>query len=68
MAGKICPNCGKLKFFETPNGRKCSKCNYEVHLPPNNGKGGLGTRCSLCSKQTVFNGKCTNCGAKYTTG
>lgn len=64
MAGKVCPDCGKATLFETPTGRKCTKCGYSIYLPPNNGKGGLGKRCPICGKQSVFNGKCTKCGAK----
>ena len=66
MAGKMCPFCGKLTFFETPQGRLCSKCNYEMILPANSGKGGKGSKCSYCGKFTVFNQKCSNCGAYYT--
>ncbi len=65
MAGKLCPNCNKLTFFETNTGRKCSKCGYEMNLPINSGKGGKGTKCSNCGKFTVFNNKCTECGASY---
>lgn len=65
MAGKLCPKCGKFTFFETTNGRKCSKCEYKMVLPANNGKGGRGQKCSNCSQYTVFDGKCRNCGARY---
>ena len=64
MPGKKCPNCGELTLFETNTGRQCSNCGFEVNLPPNGGKGGKGKRCVLCGSFTVFNGKCTNCGAK----
>lgn len=64
MAGKICPKCGKPTLFETPTGRKCSQRQYEVYSPPNGGKGGQGRKCPICGRQTMFNGKCTNCGAK----
>lgn len=65
MAGKRCPECGQFTFFTTTTGRKCTKCNYEMILPVNDGKGGKGTKCSNCNKFTVFNGKCTSCGAIY---
>jgi len=65
LAGKMCPKCGKLTFFETLDGRKCSKCGYTMTVPPNNGQGGKGKRCSNCSKFTVFNNKCSSCGATY---
>lgn len=65
MAGKLCPNCNKYTFFEINIGRECSKCGYKMILPVNNGKGGRGQKCSNCSKLTVFNNKCSNCGAQY---
>lgn len=65
MAGKLCPNCGERTFFETLNGRECSKCGWKMTIPPNEGKGGRGKKCSHCGSYTVFNGKCSNCGAKY---
>jgi len=65
MAGRLCPKCGKWTFFETPIGRECTKCGYKMNVPPNNGKGGQGKKCYNCGKNTVFNGKCTNCGAYY---
>lgn len=65
MAGMKCPKCGELTFFETSNGRRCTKCGHSMYVPPNSGKGGLGKKCLSCGKQTVFNGRCTNCGAKY---
>jgi len=65
MAGKMCPNCGQLTFFESPNGRVCSKCGFEMSLPINSGKGGKGQKCSNCGKFTVFENQCNNCGATY---
>lgn len=65
MAGKMCPECGEMTFFKTPTGRKCSRCGYEMILPSNNGKGGRGTRCPNCGKLTVFNNRCTTCGAEF---
>ena len=65
MPGMMCPKCGKMTFFQIPTGRKCSKCGYEMFVPPHNGKGGLGKRCHNCGKNTVFNEKCTSCGATY---
>lgn len=65
MAGKLCPKCGKYTFFESKSGRKCSNCGYEMIIPPNGGPGGKGHKCANCGKFTVFNGKCTNCGAIY---
>lgn len=66
MAGKKCPQCGENTFFETPKGRKCTKCGHEMIVPPNIGQGGRGRLCYNCNEYKVFNGKCTNCGAKYT--
>lgn len=65
MAGKRCPKCGKFTFFESPTGRECTRCGYKMVLAPNDGKGGRGQKCSNCEKLTVFNGKCSNCSAKY---
>ena len=65
MPGMKCPKCAELTFFQTSTGRKCSKCGYVMFAPPNNGKGGQGKKCYNCGKNTVFNGKCTNCGAIY---
>ncbi|MDE6780357.1 MAG: hypothetical protein K2J40_02720 [Ruminococcus sp.] len=64
MAGRLCPKCGNYTFFETTTGRKCTKCNYAIFVPPNNGKGGRGKRCPNCRLMTMFDGKCTRCGAK----
>lgn len=68
MAGKMCPNCGRLTFFQTLTGRKCTKCGYEMILAPNGGKGGRGTKCPNCGKMTVFNNRCQNCGATFKMG
>lgn len=65
MAGKRCPKCGELTFFETTSGRSCARCGYQMIVPANSGKGGRGQRCSNCNQFTVFDGKCRNCGAKY---
>ena len=65
MAGKLCPRCGQFTFFETTYGRKCSKCDYTMTVPANDGKGGRGQKCSNCGKLTVFNSKCRTCGAQY---
>jgi len=40
MAGKLCPNCNELAFFKTTgDNRKCSKCGYEMIIPPIQEKG-----------------------------
>ena len=65
MAGKMCPKCGKMTFFETPTGRECSKCGCTMTLPANNGKGGQGKKCSNCGKMKVFDDTCRSCGAQY---
>lgn len=67
MPGMKCPKCGENTFFETPTGRKCSnkKCGFQMINRPNDGKGGKGKKCYNCGKNTVFNGKCTNCGSVY---
>ena len=61
-AGKMCPRCAKYTFINTPTGRKCSQCGYEMIVSPGPGKG---TKCSNCNKYQVFDGKCRNCGAIY---
>lgn len=65
MAGKLCPKCGKFTFFQTATGRKCTKCGHQMILPINNGKGGKGQKCSNCGQFSVFDGKCSKCGARY---
>ena len=65
MGGK-CPNCGKLTYFTTNTGGKCTQCNYQGTTPPNGGMGGKGQRCPHCGKYQVFNGKCRNCGTVFT--
>lgn len=65
MAGKRCPNCGEMTFFETSTGRECTRCGYKMIVPANDGKGGRGDKCSYCGRYTVFDGKCRNCGAIY---
>ena len=65
MAGMKCPKCSEFTFFETPKGRKCTKCGYEMVVPPNQGKGGKGALCTHCGEYRVFNGKCAGCGATY---
>ena len=66
MKKTTCPQCGRDTFFETPVGRKCSQCGYTMTVPANCGKGGKGQRCRNCGMHTVFDGKCRNCGAKFT--
>jgi rRNA maturation protein Nop10 len=65
MAGSRCPNCGRQTFFLSEKGRKCSKCDYEMTVPINNGKGGKGKLCPNCHKFTIQKNKCTNCGATF---
>jgi len=65
MAGKTCPNCGKQTFFISKSGRECSQCSFKMIVPPNKGMGGLGTKCSNCNRQTVFNNQCSHCGVRY---
>lgn len=72
MAGKMCPNCGKMTFHISPTGRKCSKCDYEMTVRPNKGKGGKGTLCANCGEHKVWpdknnkkKSKCAGCGATY---
>lgn len=60
-----CPKCGALTFHNSLRGRECSTCGYKMNLMVANGKGGKGNRCSNCGKFTVFNNKCTSCGATY---
>lgn len=65
MAGKMCPNCGQYTFFARPYGRECTKCGFRMEIPVNDGNGGKGQKCSNCGKQTVFDGKCRSCGARF---
>lgn len=60
----VCP----LKPYKTATGRQCSKCNYTMTLPANNGKGGRGKECPNCKKLQVFNMQCRGCGAKFSNG
>lgn len=64
MAGMVCPNCGEQTFFKTPKGRKCTRCGCEMVVPVLGGKGGKGQLCPNCRRHTMFDGKCTNCGAE----
>jgi hypothetical protein len=73
MAGKMCPHCGQMTFHKTPTGRKCSKCSFEMKVPPNNGKGGKGNLCPNCDEHKVRpdtnndkKSRCTGCGATFT--
>lgn len=68
MAGMTCPECEKQTFFKTTTGRKCSKCGFTMKVPPNNGAGGKGSLCPNCRKYTIFNNKCTKCGAEFFGG
>lgn len=61
MPGMKCPKCGKLTFFSTPTGKKCTSCDYEVKTFPGPGPG---QKCPICGKRTFFNGKCRSCGAR----
>ncbi len=72
MAGKMCPNCGEMTFHLSPKGRKCSRCDYEMIVRPNNGKGGRGSQCSNCNEFKVRplpsnpnKSRCNGCGATY---
>lgn len=65
MAGQLCPQCRQDTFFEKPFGGQCTKCGFQMIVPPNEGKGGRGRICLNCGKSTVFNNKCRNCGATY---
>ena len=72
MAGKMCTNCGEMTFHKTPTGRKCSKCDYEMKVPPQGGTGGTGSECANCGTHKVRQVpdrankfKCTGCGAEF---
>lgn len=64
-AVNCCPKCGNYTFYQTPRGRKCNRCGYEMIVPPNGGMPGKGTKCHNCGRNAVFNGKCTKCGSIY---
>lgn len=64
MAGKMCPKCSNQTLWNEGSKLRCSKCNYTVLIPVNDGKGGKGTKCPACGKFTWFNGCCNNCGAR----
>ena len=75
MAGKMCPDCGAMTFHKTPTGRKCSKCDCEMKIPPQGGTGGKGSACSNCGDHKVRpvtgkpnKWKCTGCGAEFSKG
>ena len=65
MPGGVCPKCNQQTFYEIGYKGECSKCGYKMTVPPNGGKGGKGQKCYNCKLFTVFNGKCTKCGARY---
>ena len=66
MAGKQCPHCHEMTFYkDVGENRKCTKCGYEMIVPPNKGKGGRGTKCPNCGRLTVFNNSCNSCGAQF---
>ena len=62
---KECPKCGQHTFSVYGYQGECSNCGYTMKAPPNEGRGGRGQKCVHCGRWTVFNGKCTNCGARY---
>ena len=64
MAGKICPKCEQKTLWNHGNKLKCSKCDYTIIIPPNQGKGGKGQKCPVCGKYTWFDKQCNSCGAK----
>ncbi len=61
----------RIYFFQTPTGRKCSQCGYEMVTKPEGEKGGRGKRCSNCGEFKVLRDertnieKCSQCGATY---
>ena len=67
MAGKKCPKCSELRFFETPYGGQCTNCGFKMTIPPNSGKGGQGKRCLNCGENRVFGDVCRSCGARYSS-
>ncbi len=64
MAGKTCPKCGEQTLWQKGRSLKCSRCNYEIHTPTNNGMGGKGKRCPVCGRYTWFEGVCNSCGTR----
>ncbi len=64
MPGRKCPKCGEQTLFSTPTGFQCTKCKTKVKVSPNDGKGGKGAKCPICRTYTVFNNKCSKCGAR----
>ena len=65
MAGRKCPNCGNLTYFDTFTGGRCNVCGFEGTTSPLGGTGGKGRLCMHCGRYQVFNGKCRNCGTTY---
>jgi DNA-directed RNA polymerase subunit M/transcription elongation factor TFIIS len=68
-----------MTFHRKPTGRKCSKCGYEMKVPPQGGTGGRGRFCPNCKeykvrpyvkKGEVKSNKlrCTGCGAEFSGG
>lgn len=65
MPGRKCPKCGQATFFVNARTGECKSCGYKMQIPPNEGKGGKGKKCTNCGRFTVFNDICSNCGARY---
>lgn len=71
MAGKLCPNCGRLTFYKTvEGGRQCTACNYEMRIPKEKSTKAYkpkvrGERCSNCNTFNVVNKRCLKCGAIF---
>jgi hypothetical protein len=64
MPADQCPRCKETTFFEQLNGRKCRRCGYTMIVPVNGGRSGKGKKCAVCGHFTVFDAKCSECGAK----
>ena len=53
----FCPKCRKPTMRNTPAGERCSSCGYMPGFILKDGP----TKCPICKKYSVYNGKCRNC-------
>ena len=63
MAGKFCPQCGRQTFFQSLDGRACSKCNFKVVNPKTIQEEAGYVKCLSCGKYKNRVGSCPSCGA-----
>lgn len=54
-----------IDFFVNGRNGECKNCGCKMQIPANEGRGEKGKKCLNCGSYTVFNGVCSNCGARY---